>query len=57
MNKNKESQIEFINEEDLDLLGGADGMKGAGGDKVCGNLRTCGWNNQECPKLEKCDWN
>lgn len=56
MNKNKESQIEFINEEDLDLLGGANEMIEAE-DKVCGNLRSCGWNNHECPKLEKCNWN
>ena len=56
MNKNKESQIEFVNEEDLDLLGGASEMEEAD-DKVCGNLRKCGWNNDECPKLETCDWN
>ena len=53
MDKNKESQIEFINEEDLDFLGGAKDMIGAD-NNVCGNLRECGWNSQECPKLEKC---
>lgn len=57
MNKNKDSQIEFINEEDLDLLGGANETEMMQADKVCGNLRECGWNNQECPKLERCDWN
>lgn len=57
MNKNKDSQIEFINEEDLDLIGGANEMEMMQADKVCGNLRQCGWNNQECPKLERCDWN
>ena len=57
MNKNKDSQIEFINEEDLDLIGGANEMEMMQADKVCGNLRQCGWNNQECPKVERCDWN
>lgn len=55
MNKNKESQIEFINEEDLDLIGGTCANMEV--DKVCGNLRQCGWNSQECPKLERCSWN
>lgn len=45
MNKNKESQIEFVNEEDLDLLGGASEMEVAE-DQVCGNLRKCGWNDE-----------
>lgn len=57
MNKNKDSQIEFINEEDLDLLGGANETDMMQDDKVCGNLRICGWNKQECPKLERCNWN
>lgn len=57
MNKNKDCQIEFINEEDLDLIGGANETGMVQADKVCGNLRQCGWNNQECPKLEKCNWN
>ena len=56
MNKNKESQIEFVNEDDLDLLGGANKVMQSE-DKVCGNLRKCGWNSQECPRLETCDWN
>lgn len=57
MNKNKDSQIEFINEEDLDLLGGANETEMMPADKVCGNLRQCGWNEQDCPKLERCTWN
>ena len=54
---NKDSQIEFINEEDLDLLGGANEMDMMEADKTCGILHQCGWNNQDCPKLEKCNWN
>lgn len=57
MNKNKDSQIEFINEEDLDLLGGANETEMMPENKVCGNLRQCGWNEQDCPKLERCTWN
>ncbi len=57
MKMNKDSQIEFINEEDLDLLGGANETDMMEADKTCGNLLQCGWNNQDCPKLEKCNWN
>jgi len=56
MDEKSKSEIEFINEKELDFLGGANNMLEAIG-KVCGNLRTCGWNKQVCPKLEKCDWN
>ena len=56
MNQNAKSQIEFINEEALDFLGGANNVIEGDG-KDCGNLRHCGWNSDDCPKLESCDWN
>lgn len=57
MKKEKmESQIELINEDAAIQLGGAKEALDAV-DKVCGNLRTCGWNSDTCPKLESCTWN
>lgn len=48
--------IEFINEDSIMELGGAKTTVN-NTKKACGNLRTCGWNSDTCPRLEKCTWN
>lgn len=57
LNESLVPQIELINEETAVQLGGANASSFEAVIKTCGNLRQCGWNNDNCPKLEKCNWN